>query len=62
MSTLDSVEKYASYQGLPPLAGLTSMARAVECKWSVEQSTERLKRMHYVLQANPGNRRPLNDG
>ena len=49
MSTLDSVEKYASYRGIPPLAGLTSMARAVQCKWSVEQSTERLKRMHYVL-------------
>lgn len=25
------------------------MRRAVECQWSVEQSVERLKRMHYVL-------------
>ena len=49
MSILDSVDQYATYRGLPPLAGLTSMVRAVQCKWSVEQSTERLKRMHYVL-------------
>ncbi|MCY2982988.1 MAG: hypothetical protein NTY15_05045 [Planctomycetota bacterium] len=41
--------EYSTYRGLPPLAGLTTMARAVECHWSVEQSTERLKRFHYVL-------------
>ncbi|MDZ4852549.1 MAG: hypothetical protein SGI77_24940 [Pirellulaceae bacterium] len=40
---------YKSYQNLPPLAGLSSMARAVECQWSVEQSAERLKRLHYIL-------------
>jgi hypothetical protein len=49
MTTLNSVDDYKTYRGLPPLAGLTSIARAVECQWSVEQSTERLKRLHYVL-------------
>ena len=49
MSTLNSIESYSSYRGLPPLAGLTSMSRAVASKWSVDQSTERLKRLHYVL-------------
>ncbi len=49
MNTLDSVKGYSGYRGLPPLAGLTNMPRAVECKWSVDQSTERLKRFHYVL-------------
>ncbi len=46
---VDAVENYATYRGLPPLAGLTSMARAVKCQWSVDLSTERLKRLHYVL-------------
>lgn len=49
MNKLDSAKSYMSYRGLPPLAGLTNMSRAVECKWSVDQSTERLKRFHYVL-------------
>ena len=49
MTTLKSQDNYEPYRNLPPLAGLTSMARAVECQWSVEQSTERLKRLHYVL-------------
>lgn len=39
----------ASYRGIPPLAGLCSMERAIAAKWSVEQSAERLKRLHYVL-------------
>lgn len=41
--------EYSTYRGLPPLAGLTTMARAVECQWGVDQSTDRLKRFHYVL-------------
>ncbi len=49
MTPLNSVDDYKTYRGLPPLAGLTSIARAVDCQWSVEQSTERLKRLHYVL-------------
>jgi hypothetical protein len=43
------IENYAPYKGLPPLAGLCSMERAVQCIWSVEQSADRLKRLHYVL-------------
>ena len=43
------MENYQSYKGLPPLAGLCSMEEAIHCVWSVEQSTERLKRLHYVL-------------
>ena len=41
--------KYATYRNLPPLAGLASMDRAIESQWSVEQSVERLKRLHYLL-------------
>lgn len=40
---------YKSYQGLPELAGLCSMERAVESEWSLEQSVGRLKRLHYIL-------------
>lgn len=49
MSTEQKSGEFASYRGLPPLAGLASMERALECEWSVEQSTTRLKRLHYVL-------------
>ncbi len=38
-----------SYGGLPALAGLASMDRAENGNWSVEESTTRLKRLHYVL-------------
>ena len=40
---------YQTYRGIPPLAGLCSMQRAVSAQWSVEQSALRLKRLHYVL-------------
>ncbi len=40
---------YETYAGLPTLAGLCSMERAVQAKWSVEESVNRLKRLHYVL-------------
>lgn len=49
MTKINPTDNYETYRGLPTLAGLTSMVRAVECQWSVEQSTERLKRLHYVL-------------
>ena len=49
MNSNTTAKDYLSYRGLFPLAGLTSMARAVECQWSVDQSTDRLKRLHYVL-------------
>jgi hypothetical protein len=49
MNTSPVAKVLESYRGLPPLAGLSSMERAVQCKWSVEQSTDRLKRLHYFL-------------
>lgn len=38
-----------SYRGLPQLAGLCSMQRAIENDWSVAESVRRWKRLHYVL-------------
>jgi hypothetical protein len=43
------MNEYTTYRGLPPLAGLSSMDRAVQSDWSLEQSLNRLKRLHYVL-------------
>lgn len=40
---------YPTYRNLPPLAGLSSMEKAVLSDWSVEASVDRLKRLHYVL-------------
>jgi hypothetical protein len=40
---------YQTYRGVPALAGVCSMQRAVESDWSLDQSVERLKRLHYVL-------------
>ncbi|TWT94654.1 hypothetical protein [Stieleria varia] len=37
------------YQGLPELAGLCSMDRAIDASWSLDESVQRLKRLHYVL-------------
>ncbi len=42
-------EPYRSLYDLPALAGLCSMKEATTAQWSVERSTVRLKRMHYVL-------------
>ncbi len=44
-----NLKDYPSYKGLPTLAGLATMERAVNAGWSVEDSTTRLKRLHYVL-------------
>ena len=49
MNSDPKAKDFETYRGLPPLAGLASLERAVACKWSVEQSTERLKRLHYIL-------------
>ncbi len=38
-----------SFLGLPQLAGVCSMDRAVRSDWSLQQSVDRLKRLHYVL-------------
>ena len=40
---------YRSLYNLPPLAGVCSMARAAESDWSLDESVDRLKRLHYVL-------------
>lgn len=46
---MTELKPYASYKNLPALAGLTSIERAATANWSVEQSVERLKRLHFVL-------------
>jgi hypothetical protein len=46
---MSETSAYRTYRGIPPLAGLCSMERAIAAEWSVEQSVERLKRLHYVL-------------
>lgn len=48
MANLD-LKNYQTYLNLPPLAGLASMQRAVQSDWSLDESVERLKRLHYVL-------------
>ena len=40
---------YQTYRGIPPLAGLCRMERAVKADWSLEESVSRLKRLHYLL-------------
>ncbi len=52
---MPDLKDYPSYAGLPTLAGLATMQRAVEAQWSdkaqwsVDESTTRLKRLHYVI-------------
>lgn len=48
MAAVD-LTKYETYRGLPPLAGLCSMAEATQPGLSVEACTNRLKRFHYTL-------------
>ena len=40
---------YETYRGLPPLAGVCSMERAVQPGLSVADCVDRLKRLHFVL-------------
>lgn len=40
---------YRTYKSLPALAGLSTIERAADAQWSVEESANRLKRLHYVL-------------
>ena len=44
-----SVDAYRSHKGIPPLAGLCSVARAAEPGLSVEQCVARLKSYHYAF-------------
>lgn len=43
------VADYQTWRGLPPLAGLGTLAEAVEPGLSVEESVRRLKRHHYAF-------------
>jgi hypothetical protein len=47
--TTESVARYQSYCGLPPLAGLTSFAEATRTGLGIEECVGRLKRYHYAF-------------
>lgn len=49
MATPLTPQTYTSYKGLPPLAGLTTFAKASEPGLSVEECVRRLKRFHYAF-------------
>lgn len=49
MSSASANASYATYRGLPALAGLASFAEARQPGLSVDDSVARLKRFHYVL-------------
>lgn len=49
MSQPLSADHYQSYRGLPPLAGLASVAEAARPGLAIEECTGRLKRLHYAL-------------
>src|SRR5881397_2944920 len=46
---MSGIENYRSYRGLPPLAGLCSIADAARPGLSVEACVARLKRYHYAF-------------
>ena len=46
---MTEIENYQTYRGLPSLAGLCPMRRAIRPNWSLDESVTRLKRLHYVL-------------
>jgi hypothetical protein len=48
MNTPD-LSKYKSYRGLPPLAGLATIAEAAQPGLSIEECVTRLKRLHYAF-------------
>ena len=43
------IEDYQSYHGLPPLAGLATLAEATRPGLGIEASVARLKRLHYAF-------------
>jgi hypothetical protein len=49
MTAAAALEKYASYRGLPQLAGLATVAEAARPGLSVEACVARLKRYHYAF-------------
>src|SRR5438093_2510767 len=46
---MTTIENYQSYRGLPPLAGLATIAEAAKPGLSVEACVARLKRYHYAF-------------
>ncbi len=44
-----ALEDYQTYRSVPELAGLCSMDRAVKSDWSLSESVERLRRIHFTL-------------
>ncbi|MFQ3593412.1 MAG: hypothetical protein SNJ82_09545 [Gemmataceae bacterium] len=44
-----SLESYRSYRGLPPLAGIATLAEASKPGLGIESAVGRLKRFHYAL-------------
>ena len=49
MLTPKPLDNYTSYKGLPPLAGLCTVAEAAKPGLSVEECVRRLKRFHYAF-------------
>src|SRR5215471_5782975 len=49
MTAAVDLEHYRTYRGLPPLAGLATVAEAARPGLSVEASVARLKRYHYAF-------------
>src|SRR3954454_4049864 len=49
MDALRSLDSYRSYRGLPPLAGLATIAEAARPGLGVEACVARLKRLHYAF-------------
>src|SRR5437867_257385 len=49
MTNMSALETYQSYRGLPPLAGLATIAEAAKPGLSVEACVARLKRYHYAF-------------
>src|SRR3954471_21162149 len=50
MTASRSLETYPSYHGLPPLAGLATIAEATRPGLGIEACVARLKRYHYAFQ------------
>src|SRR5947209_5215549 len=50
MTDPSTIASYQSYRGLPPLAGLATIAEAAKPGLAVEACVGRLKRYHYAFQ------------
>lgn len=48
-TSMTDPNQYETYRGLPPLAGVCTLQRAINSDWSLDESVQRLKRLHYLL-------------